>query len=94
MQPLPVRPRQPAAAALAPARQHRQVAPVAVQCLPGQAALGPDRIQEPVDHPRIGIAQRRQLHGGLAAIGGSCIAHNGNDNRLAYAPCCMHIRYA
>src|SRR5690606_29416293 len=61
---------QSATGAAAPAREALEVAPVAVQRLPGQAALGPDRVEEGRDGAGIGLRDGRQLTGELAAVGG------------------------
>src|SRR3546814_7684740 len=74
-QPSPVRAGQPALRAVAPARVAFEVAAVAVQRLLRQPALGPDCVDEGLDHARIGLPERRQGCGESAAVGWG--AHGG-----------------
>src|SRR3546814_4751664 len=67
--PSPFRAGQPALRAVAPARVAFEGAAVAVQRLLRQPAVGPDCVDEGLDHARIGLRQRRQGCGECAAVG-------------------------
>jgi hypothetical protein len=61
---------EPAAGAIAPAREAFEVAAVTVERRSRQAALGPDRIDERLDRAHVRVGRRRLAHGLRAAFGG------------------------